>query len=166
MEGAYSLSGDAHASHHVSSRPRFSADRLCPCGGNADLVGVLHREIAQLTLADDRVHITLEWLTQNDEPLTVTIEHRRDEVHVTLAMTHQYARQVAGLTSNSTVDLFIKVVGSILMEISLDHPNEIAALFHADTHGEGLERIFDVAPPACLWQAALAQAVLGVDDAT
>lgn len=126
----------------------------------------LHREIAQLTLADDRVHITLEWLTQNDEPLTVTIEHRRDEVHIALAMTHQYARQVAGLTSNSTVDLFIKVVGSILMEISLDHPDEIAALFHADTHGESLERLFDVAPPACLWEAALAQAVMGVDDAT
>lgn len=112
------------------------------------------------------MHITLEWLTRGDEPLAVTIEHRRDEVHVALEMTHQYARQVAGLTFNSTVDLFIKVVGSILMETALDHPDEIAALFHADTHGEGLDRLFNVAPPACLWEAALSKAVMGVDDAS
>lgn len=68
--------------------------------------------------------------------------------------------------SRSLILGLIKAVGSILIETALDHPHEIAALFHADTHGEGLDRNFDVVPLACLWEAALSKAVLGMDDAS
>lgn len=124
-----------------------------------------HRELEQLTFADDEVQITLAWMADmGSEPLTVSIEPS-SEVKVSVAFTPDYVQKVAGPTSEGIIDYFLKVISSTLIHITLDDPDEVLALFNAEQHGEGIYRLSLVAHPAYLWTTAFAQLGIGEDDA-
>jgi hypothetical protein len=127
----------------------------------------LHRKIAELTIVDDRVSISLKLQTEQEEPLLVATEFRGDTAAVTLTMTPQYVERLAGPTSEGTIDQFLKSLGEVLMDMALDPPEEIVTLFDPDTHGEAIHRLSAVAHPAYLWNKnAFAKSVIGVDDAS
>jgi len=127
----------------------------------------LHRKIAELTIVDDMLSISLKLQTEQGEPLLVATEFRDDMAAVTLTMTPQYVERLAGPTSEGTIDLFLKSIGEVLMEMALDPPEEIVALFDPDAHGEAIHRLSAVAHPAYLWNKnAFAKSVVGADDAS
>jgi hypothetical protein len=127
----------------------------------------LHRKIAELTIVDDVVTMSLRLHSKQEEPLLVATEFRDDMAAATLTMTPQYVERLSDPTSEGTIDLFLKSIGEVLIDITLDPPEEIVALFDPDAHGEAIHRLSAVAHPAYLWNKnAFAKTVVGVDDAS
>lgn len=127
----------------------------------------LHRKIAELTIVDDVVTMSLRLQTKQEEPLLVAKEFQDDMAAITLTMTPQYVEHLSDPTLEGTIDLFLKSIGELLMDIALDPPEEMVALFDPDAHGEAIHRLSAVAHPAYLWNKnGFAKSVVGADDAS
>lgn len=127
----------------------------------------LHRKIAELTIVDDVLSINLKLQTAQKQSLLVETEFQDDRSAVTLTLTPQYAEDLAGPASEGTIKLFLESIGNVLMNMALDPPEEVDALFDPDSHGEALYRLSTVAHPAYLWSKnAFAKSVIGAENAS
>jgi hypothetical protein len=127
----------------------------------------LHLKIAELTIVDEVLTIHLELQNEQEEPLLVATAFQDGTAAVTLTMTPQSVERLADATSEGTIELFLKSIGEVLMDMALDPSEEIVALFDPDAHGEAIYRLSAVAHPAYLWRKnAFAKSVVGVDDAS
>ncbi len=127
----------------------------------------LHRDLAGLTFVDDHVEIVLEWQKQDDtEPIYITSETKRDKLIVTLAITPEYIKQVAGIDPDGFLAFFLKTLLHIIHEMSIDPPDEIIQLFDPEIYGAGVNSMIMAGSPAFLWESAFTRKVMGVDDAS
>lgn len=123
-----------------------------------------HRALGQLTIADDEVHISVDWMEDiGPEPLAVTVRDDHSSVEVEVRITADFAADIAGTTSTEMINLFLMVVGQMLHFVALDDPEEVLHLLDPDTHGEPVKRISAVAHPAYLWNTSFAQLGFGGD---
>ncbi len=124
----------------------------------------LHRDLAKLTLADNYVDIELEWQAQeNADSLDITTDPKKGKLNVTLAPTSEYVKQVANIDPETFIDFSLKVLMRIMGDITIDPPDEVAALFDPKRYGEGINSTIMTGNPAFLWESAFARNVLGAD---
>ena len=123
----------------------------------------LTEKLAELSIVDDQIWISLKWLTEKVDSPQICTEFEDEKVSMTVKVSHLHAEQIAGPTSDGVLSLLFPTVLDLFLDVTLDPEDEIMALFE---DGEGIERFFNVAHPGYLWKMEYAKLVSGVDDAS